>query len=117
VGAPRATIGTRGGRVMRGRGDRSEVQELRDEAARWRKSCQEARAALRRVQAQLLDVHLRAWLEDPSDFGVYFDDAAVFGADGSLDVERLERLLEELLVHKPHLAARAGNPRSANMTG
>lgn len=84
---------------------RTPEQRLSDEAARWRKSCQEARSALRDANRMLLGVYLRDQLADPADFEVYVDAASVVDRSGRIVWTRVDVLVAELLTVKPHLAA------------
>jgi hypothetical protein len=80
-------------------------QSLASEAARWRKSCQEARSALRDANQQLLVIYLRERLADPGDFEVYVDPGRVVDHSGRIVWARVAVLVDELLEVKPHLAA------------
>lgn len=79
-------------------------QSLASEAARWRKSCQEARSALRDANRQLLGIYLRERLADPGDFEVYVDPGSVVDHSGRIVWEPLFVLADEAGGHWPDTA-------------
>ena len=83
-----------------------------DEAARWRRTLREeqirhraTRAILRETNRILLGIWLQDRLADPSDFELTVGIEAITDPDGSIDWNKAERRVDELLALKPHLAA------------
>mgnify|MGYP001295357878 CR=1 FL=1 len=92
--------------------DLTPEQALSDEAARWRRALREeetrhrvTRAVLRETNRILLGIWLQVRLADPSDFDLTVGIDAITDPDGSIDWNRAERRVAELLALKPHLAA------------
>lgn len=87
---------------------------LSEEAARRRRQLREeqerhavTRAVLREANRALLRLFLGGRLADPSDFEIYAGGLdVVMDEEGRLVWRRVERLVDELLREKPHLAVR-----------
>ncbi len=97
---------------MRPPRDVTAEQALSDEAARWRRTLREeqirhraTRAILRETNRILLGIWLQDRLADPSDFELTVGIEAITDPDGSIDWNKAERRVDELLALKPHLAA------------
>ena len=85
---------------------RAYVQQLRDEAAKYRQRAGRADEAARRLLEATVRSAVRDHLADPSDLLTFVDETELVDGDGWPDPDKITAAAESLAASKPHLAPR-----------
>lgn len=85
---------------------RAYVQQLRDEAAKYRQRAGRADEAARRLLEATVRSAVRDHLADPTDLLTFVDETELVDGDGWPDPDKITAAAESLAASKPHLAPR-----------